>query len=296
MYIEGTLFDGNIAQFGAALCRETNAKSGAGKNNVFKNNHAIVAGAALGWMGSFGITITNYTFINNSADVAGGAIYVSPTSHNCSVIDCNFEDNYVTNKTNGWIDNPGRFDWIAWDGSSMYYRIEDTIDPDKATTADVLSDGTIFYYQTKEQLEAALGTGGAMSIFAANATIVNTNFTGGSARSGGGLYVGAYSGNTILNHTVFRSNTAYENGGAVNLYASAVHIDDSKFYNNLAVNGSALYVGGEGTENKVHESIFIGNISLALHAEACKPMTRQLSKQNPADAFDTECETGMFEG
>ena len=258
MYLTNTLFDGNFAQFGAALCRETNAQSGSGENNTFKNNHAIVAGAALAWMGSVGIKITNYTFINNSVDVAGGTIYVSVGSDNCSVIDCQFENNYVTNLTNGW--NSGEeFNWTAWDGSDMYYTIQWTTDPSLNTTADVGPTITIFYYTTQEELDAALGTGGAIAIFGANAKIINSSFAGGSARLGGGIYVGAYTGNTILNKTIFRSNTASERGGAVNLHASGVHIDEGQFYDNIAVNGSALYVGGEGTENKVHESIFQGN-------------------------------------
>ena len=256
MYLTNTLFDGNVAQFGAALCREINAKEGSGENNTFINNHAIVAGAALAWMGSVGINITNYTFINNSADVAGGAIYVSIDSHNCSVVDCNFEDNYVTNKTKDW---KGRFNWVAWDDSNMYYRSEVTDDSSKARTADMNYDGTIFYYQTPEQLDAALGTGGAMTIFADNATIKNSNFTGGSARLGGGIYVGADSGSTQITNSIFKSNVAWERGGAVNLYASGVYIDQGQFYDNLAINGSALYVGGVGTQNKVHESIFSGN-------------------------------------
>ena len=256
MYLTNTLFDGNIAQFGAALCREIHAKEGSGENNTFINNHAIVAGAALAWMGSVGINITNYTFINNSADVAGGAIYVSIDSHNCSVVDCNFEDNYVTNKTKDW---KGRFNWVAWDDSNMYYRSEVTDNPSKARTADMNYGGTIFYYQTPEQLDAALGTGGAMTIFADNATIKNSNFTGGSARLGGGIYVGADSGSTQITNSIFKSNVAWERGGAVNLYASGVHIDQGQFYDNLAINGSALYVGGVGTQNKVHESIFSGN-------------------------------------
>ena len=258
MYIEGTLFDGNVAQFGAALCRETNAKKGAGINNVFKNNHAIVAGAALGWMGSFGITITNYTFINNSADVAGGAIYASVDSHNCSVNDCTFEDNYVTDKTDGWSGGEG-FTWIAWDGTEMYYRTDWTNVPSKATTADVLPTETIFYYNNTEQLDAALGTGGAMTIFGANATITNSNFTGNRARIGGGVYIGASSGNADIDGTIWRNNVAKERGGALMIYASAVHVDDGQFYDNIAINGSALYVGGEGTENKVHRTIFQGN-------------------------------------
>ena len=63
MYLTNTVFDGNIAQFGAALCRETNAKSGSGVNNTFKNNHAYISGAALGWMGSIGINIIIFNFI-----------------------------------------------------------------------------------------------------------------------------------------------------------------------------------------------------------------------------------------
>ncbi|MBQ9026846.1 MAG: Ig-like domain repeat protein, partial [Methanobrevibacter sp.] len=258
MYLTNTIFDGNIAQFGAALCRETNAKSGSGENNTFKNNHAIVVGAALGWMGSIGIKITNYTFINNSADVAGGAIYVSPDSHNCSIIDCVFEDNYVTNKTNGWVGGE-RFIWTAWDNKSMYYLSEWTSNSSIATTFEVLADGTIFYYTTEEQLDNALGNGGAITIYGANATIVDTSFTGNTARFGGAVYVGAMSGHTNINRTVFSSNVASESGGAVNLHASGVHIDVGEFYDNVAKNGSALYVGGIGTENKVHESIFEGN-------------------------------------
>ena len=164
----------------------------------------------------------------------------------------------MTNKTNGWTGGE-QFNWIAWDGSIMYYSTEWTTESSKATTADVLPDGTIFYYQTIDQIDAALGTGGAITIFGANATIENTNFTGGSARLGGGVYVGAYSGNTIFNKTIFRSNTAYERGGAVNLLASGVHIYDGQFYDNKAINGSGVYVGGIGTRNVVHESIFEGN-------------------------------------
>ena len=256
MYLTNTLFDGNYAQFGAALCRETHAKSGSGENNTFKNNHAYVSGAALGWMGSVGIKITNYTFINNSADVSGGAIYVSPDSHNCSVIDCNFVDNYVSNKTIEWND---QFNWIAWDGTEMTYTIQylDKGDP-LINKTRMYPKETVFYYEVNTYPEE-LAVGGAMNILASNATIKNTNFTGNTARLGGGIYVGAESGNTIINVSVWRNNVAYERGGAINLHASGVHIDDGKFYDNLAINGSALYVGGVGTENKVHESIFVGN-------------------------------------
>ena len=256
MVLTNTLFDSNYAQYGAALCREVNAKRGSGENNTFINNHAYVSGAALGWMASTGIKIVNYTFINNSADVSGGAIYVSPTSHNCSIIDSRFEDNYVTNKTAEWDDD--QFSWIAWDGTTMTYRLDYTSDPAMANRTVMDVQETILYY-TGLELPQDLGVGGAVNILASNANITNSNFTRNTARLGGALYVGSDSGNTIIDRSIFRANEAYERGGAVNLHASGADIDDSKFYDNKAVDGGALYVGGVGTENNLHRTIFEGN-------------------------------------
>ena len=251
-----TIFDGNYAQFGAALCREVNAQKGSGENNTFKNNHAFVSGAALGWMGSIGITITDYKFINNSADVSGGAIYVSPGSHNCSIIDSYFEDNFVTNRTQG-VDS---FSWDSWDHVTMYYRLQGTTNMSLVNKTIIYPTETLYYHFVGE-FPDDLGVGGAVNILAENATIQNSNFTRNTARLGGGIYVGADSGNTVINVSVWRENVAYERGGAINLHASGVHIDDGEFYNNVAVNGSAVYVGGVGTENKIHESLFDGNIA-----------------------------------
>ena len=256
MFLSHTIFDGNYAQFGAALCREINAQSGSGENNTFKNNHAYVSGAALGWMGSVGIKITNYTFINNSADVSGGAIYVSPDSHNCSIIDCNFENNYVTNKTINWL---GSFDWNAWDGSPMYYSARGYDEPSQINKTIQYTDHTTYYYNQSSSLDGILGVGGAIVDYAANATIVNTKFTKNTARLGGALYVGSYDGYTNINRSTFTNNIAYERGGAINLHASAVNVNSTKFYGNSAEDGAALYVGGVGTNNTVVESVFDGN-------------------------------------
>ena len=257
MVLTNTVFDANYAQYGAALCRDVNAKNGSGYNNTFKNNHAYVSGAALGWMGSIGITIVNYTFINNSADVSGGAIYVSPDSHNCSIENSIFENNYVTNKT---ATGDSEFDWFAWDGTHMYYYTAFEFDnPELLNKTDMYEDHTVFYHNNPSVLDEFLGNGGAINVLAANASIKNSNFTGNFARLGGGIYVGADSGNTHITNGVFRENEAYLRGGAVNLHASAVNVNQSKFYNNLAVNGSALYVGGMGTNNTIYSSVFDGN-------------------------------------
>ncbi|MBR1611664.1 MAG: hypothetical protein IJ672_09345, partial [Methanobrevibacter sp.] len=258
MNLTNTIFDSNTAQFGAALCREVNAVNGSGINNVFINNHAYVSGAALGWMGSVNITITNYTFINNTADVSGGAIYVGPDSHNCSIISSTFENNYVTNMTS---ESHEGFSWPTWDNLGAEYIVESTNDPNlvNKTIIDETTRITTYYYWYDDDPSDVLGVGGAIDCLASNATIKDSNFTNNTAKLGGALNMGADSGNTILNNTIFTGNSAYEKGGAVNLHASAVHVDDSKFYNNTAGNGGALYVGGIGTHNRVHESVFEGN-------------------------------------
>jgi predicted outer membrane repeat protein len=256
MYLTNTTFDDNWAQYGAALCREVNAKGGHGANNTFTNNHAYISGAALGWMGSVNITIINYTFINNSADVTGGAVYVAPDSHNCSIIDCYFENNYVTNVTNGGIEE---FKWTAWDGTPMKFEIVLTDDSNLINKTIVYDTVTSYYYAYGDDYTEALGFGGAVAILASNATIINTEFVENAARLGGAIYVGADSGNTIVNRSKFTSNHALERGGAINLHASAVHIDNGEFKYNTAIDGAALYAGGVGTNNVVHTTLFEGN-------------------------------------
>ena len=260
MYLTNTTFDSNYAQFGAALCREENAKGGHGDNNTFINNHAYISGAALGWMGSVNITIINYKFINNSADVTGGAIYVGPKSHNCSIIDCYFENNYVTNKTTG----SNSFTWMWNETTPMEFSVE-IYDPAYGDTSIInqtimYESQTIFWYEYgDENYTENFGLGGAVCVLASNATIVNTDLKDNKARLGGAVFVGSTGGNTVVNNSDFIHNTAYERGGAINLHASAVHIDDAEFRDNIAINGSALYIGGVGTDNKVHTSLFEGN-------------------------------------
>ena len=255
MYLTNTIFDSNYAQFGSALCREVNAKGGHGENNTFKNNHAYLSGAALGWMGSVNITIINYTFINNSADVSGGAIYVGPDSHNCSVIDCYFENNYVTNKTA----ESTEFTWISWDNVTMTFKVEISNDTALIHTIKMYDESSIYYRNYTEDPYEYLGLGGAINVLADNATVTGTDFIGNYARLGGGIYVGANFGETTIEDSIFRLNVASERGGAVNLHASGVHIHGAEFYDNAAIDGGALYVGGVGTKNRVHDSVFKGN-------------------------------------
>ena len=199
-----TTFISNYAgEYGAALCREANATGGSGKNNTFISNHAGISGAALGWINVKKIGIVNYTFINNTADFSGGAIYIGAGSDNCSIYNSTFKGNHITSE-----------------------------------------DG---------------GHGGAIDVVADNATIINSTFEDNYAFYGGAVFVGSASGHTVVTNDTFRKNRAVVSGGAIHLQASGVDVNKSRFYYNTASNGSALYVGGEGTNNSVVLSLFEGN-------------------------------------
>ena len=256
MTLKHTVFDANWAQFGAALCRGPNAQGGQGENNTFINNHAYVSGGALAWMGSSNIVIRNYTFINNVADISGGAIYASPDSDNCSIIDSVFENNRVTNVTSFWDES---YSWTAWNGDRVTYYIDISSNASQINRTFIYANSTVYYYKHTDNPYDVLGVGGAVNVLATNATIIKSNFTGNYAKFGGALNMGANGGNTIINGSRFITNVAYQRGGAVNMYASAVDIDNSDFINNFAANGGAVYVGGVGTNNKIHKSIFTGN-------------------------------------
>jgi len=233
MVLNHTVFKYNYAQYGAALCREAEATGGKGINNTFISNHAYIGGAALGWMKSQNITIRNYTFINNTANVYGGAIYVGPNSHNCNISNSTFDQNHITDS---YRVDEGKMDYFTPYGKYVQIYLAD--------------------YGLNEDL---FGLGGAVYFAASNGTVVNSNFTNNNASNGGAIYVASDSGNTLINSSTFGNNYASLCGGAINLNASAAHIYDTIFNDNVAVNGSALYVGGVGTHNTIYRSVFERN-------------------------------------
>jgi predicted outer membrane repeat protein len=207
MTLTHTTFTENTAQYGAALCREANANGGSGYDNTFIANHALIAGAALGWMNSSKISIDTYFFYDNYADEMGGAIYVGNGSGECEILNCEFERNYVVNAT---------------------------------------------------------GHGGAIDWFATKGTINNTRFTDNWAHEGGAVYIHTSSGNITINNTNFIKNKAVNGfGGAINLEASAITVNKTNFIENVANEGGAIYAGGKGTTNSFYYCLFDGNVANA---------------------------------
>jgi predicted outer membrane repeat protein len=166
MRLENTTFISNEAQFGAALCRGTYATGGYGYNNTFISNHAFEAGAALGWLGAQSININGYKFINNSADVRGGAIFVGHGSTSCVINNSYFKENFITNDAG----IGGAIDSIAAHTQILNTTFEDNHAHDGGAIFVGGEFGNVTIWNSTFSNNRAVGYGGAINL---NASSVN---------------------------------------------------------------------------------------------------------------------------
>ena len=201
-------------------------------NCTFKNNDGRSGGAA-----SL-VDAINCTFINNSADIHAGALY-SGSAENClfinntakawggaisavSAINCTFLNNSASMGgaiNNGYAINCTFKDNIGEFGGAMY----------KGTAINCM-------FKDNSAIKES-GDGGAICYGDA----MDCTFIGNSATRNGGAII--YGGS---NNCTFINNTANNNGGAIyggdyytTTYGPTAY--DSKFINNSAINGGALY-------------------------------------------------------
>ena len=244
--ISKTKFTNNKAQYGGAIdiCAGTIKII----NSKFINNSADVEGGAIDINAANGnpkVTISSSNFINNSAPV-GGAI-------------CNVHD--LTVKGSTFIDNTPNtiFNW-AGAGGNLNLNIKTFTDLQNAIG---LVTGTLTLNQNiamtaKEAADFTNGItinkdividGKGHTIDAKNlgrifeidggfaVTLTNVTLTNGKADNGGAIY---NFGNLDLVHVNFVNNTA-KYGGAIMNDAYGLVLDDSTFTNNTAKIGGAIY-------------------------------------------------------
>ena len=258
MYLTETTFISNRGVYGASLCREENATAGYGIYNTFIGNNATEGGAALGWIKAKQITITNYTFINNTAGKSGGAIFVDEYSASCTVINCTFEGNYIYNETSG---HGGAIEWYADKG----VVINSTF-----TRNHAYDGGAIFANDQSEEIiinnshfnyNYAYSSGGAISLEASKVTINQSTFRNNNAtKSGGAVYVSGAATSNDVAYSVFENNHVSDgNGGAIDWLASAGLLEYSNFTNNSAVYGGAVYLNGISDNSNISNCIFTAN-------------------------------------
>jgi len=254
MNLTNTRFESNYADTGAALCREESATGGFGNNNIFVSNNAVSYGAALAWMKSQKININHYTFIDNTAGISGGAIFVGVGSGNCVVNNSYFEGNNVTDFNDG---HGGAIEWYADNGLVLNSTFINN---------NAFNGGAIFVGDESKEINItdsnfttnnAYDNGGAINIEGSHVTLNNTRFTDNTAAvNGGALYMGGVGVTNRIYSSVFEGNNATGYGGAIDWRASAGHIADSNFTNNSADYGGAIYLNGISSKSNITNVIF----------------------------------------
>ena len=241
--------------------------------STFTNNKAQYGGAIDICAGT--IKITNSKFINNSADVEGGAIDINTLNGNpkVTISGSKFINNSaprggailnikdLTVKGSTFINNTPNtiFNW-AGAGGNLNLNIKTFTDLQNAIG---LVTGTLTLNQNiamtaKEAADFTNGItinkdividGKGHTIDAKNlgrifeidggfaVTLTNVTLTNGKADNGGAIY---NFGNLDLVHVNFVNNTA-KYGGAIMNYAYGLVLDDSTFTNNTAKIGGAIY-------------------------------------------------------
>ena len=244
--ITGSNFTNNKAQYGGAIdiC-EGNIKI---TDSIFVNNSADVEGGAIDINtvnGNPEVSISGSKFINNSASYGGAIVNVK---------DLTVRNTEFVNNTPDAI-----FNYVGF-GGNLDLGIENFTDLQNAIG---LVTGTLTLNQNVVMTddEAANFVNGVIinkniridgkghTIDAKNlgrifeidggfaVTLTNVTLTNGKADNGGAIY---NFGNLDLVHVNFVNNTA-KYGGAIMNYAYGLVLDDSTFTNNTAKIGGAIY-------------------------------------------------------
>ena len=244
--ITGSNFTNNKAQYGGAIdiC-EGNIKI---TDSIFVNNSADVEGGAIDINtvnGNLEVSISGSKFINNSASYGGAIVNVK---------DLTVRNTEFVNNTPDAI-----FNYVGF-GGNLDLGIENFTDLQNAIG---LVTGTLTLNQNVVMTddEAANFVNGVIinkniridgkghTIDAKNlgrifeidggfaVTLTNVTLTNGKADNGGAIY---NFGNLDLVHVNFVNNTA-KYGGAIMNYAYGLVLDDSTFTNNTAKIGGAIY-------------------------------------------------------
>lgn len=203
--VQNSIFKDNYAQDGGGAIK---ARTSTMDTVTFINNYADNEGGAI-LARSGGLDVVNGQFINNSAKVRGGAIFVHD-----NVSDVNVKVGSTFNNNS------------AERGGAIYSNTASRVSISTATfTSNTAKEGGAGYF-TKGQMSISLS-----DFFNNNATV-----------SGGAVYV-LGDGGEIANSN-FYYNTATSLGGAIHWAGTNGVVSSSKFVDNVAINGSSIYWSG----------------------------------------------------
>jgi hypothetical protein len=105
-------------------------------------------------------------------------------------------------------------------------------------------------------VDNAADLGGAIHNYSSSLSVVHSVFTSNSAVDGGGIYNSGNSSGAVTGCT-FASNLAASDGGGMASFDSALHVVDSTFTGNEAINGGGM--SNVGSPMTVTDSVFFNN-------------------------------------
>ena len=255
--IIGYTFANNSAEYGGAIRFNTEEIKAAIADSVFKNNTASIEGGAINSWSTYegGWKIADSTFEGNSADVNGGAIYTRKTE--LTIENTSFTNN-ETNGQGGAIGSYGK-ELVAKDcqfysnsavgnGGAIY-------NGNYSVLTAKSSKGATFESNTSED------KGGAICIGTGELNLTGYTFTNNSAVHGGAIRFNTEEIKATIANSVFKSNTASAEGGAINSYSTyedGWKVTGSTFEGNTAaVHGGAIYT--RNAKASVENSTFNSN-------------------------------------
>lgn len=243
-------------------------------NTIFNQNRTNYSGGAVGIFKNKAFTtlgktdFTDVTFMQNSAAVNGGGIFVE--AENITVNgESNFEKNtatqnggaiYITKESKLTVNN-------TIFSNNNAGRNGGAIAGTWGDNSDITVTGSYFTENTSQ-------SGGAIALWnpAINATyeVNDTTFNGNNAtRKGGAIVFLSETGvndktfqktEAIFENDSFTNNTAGESGGALHLEYANVDITDSTFTANAAGNqGGAIYNAADSSITFTGDNTFTGN-------------------------------------
>jgi predicted outer membrane repeat protein len=224
IYIENSVFESNYASDGGALhtseatirdssfTQNTSLTTGGAINHtsdliisgsVFIENSAILKGGAIMQGGIYGASISVTTFISNSTDGDGGAIYHE--TGNLNIFESTLNSNVAED-----------------DGGAVYI----------GGNADVTNS-------TFSQNSAS--NGGGIANYG-NLLVTNSAITGNNAANGGGIFSDSSAYSLLIANCTIAENEATSTGGGIYLLGGTVHSINNTFSDNKSVNGGNIYV------------------------------------------------------
>ena len=267
--VDETKFTKNAAANGGAVYA---GKTVTGKFATFTNNSATDEGGAVYTKDD--VTFTNSTFSKNSSTSNGGAVY----GNNIDLRDVSFSNNKASKGDGGAIYATGTVKVNAEEYSSDTKYAGSTFSSNSAVNGGAIySTSSTLIKNTSFLSNKASEDGGAIYTCSPDGHdhemhLIDTSFTGNSAKRGGAVYASPYSKTYIVAYDKdisITNNKASDLGGAIYIdYGAEVNM--IAYRKNITISGNKIsrsYTTTKGEKvNSGSNAIYLNNSTLNIDA------------------------------